>query len=302
MITTILSVISTFFLLYGRFGWPIYGVVAFAIAVGLFVWTANKHHSHSILQIDVLAHKSKLKSISPTIKFITFFSLMVMCIFSKRIFYGLLLFVLVSLITVYVGGLDIKKYINLISLPMSFLMLSCLVLLFEFNTVGNGVLNFKIFGYYLVMTKATQIAASLVISRSMGALVCLYAISVTTPMSDLIETLHKLRCPKILINLMYLIYRYAFLVMDIHNTLKTATVSRLGFSDFKKSMKSSGLIYTKLFMRSYANANVSFDAMESRCFNTEIRFYSRPQKPHIPETIAAGVLVMGFLVLLIVTI
>ncbi len=302
MITTILSIILTFFLLYDRFNLPIYGVIGISMAVGLFIWQANKHHSHSILSIDVLAHQSKLKKISPRIKFITFFTLMVMCIFSKRVFYGLLLFCIVSLIIVIAGGLDVRKYINLISLPMSFLMLSCLVILFQFEDSPIGVLNFNIFGIYIVMTKATQIVASLVIARSMGALSCLYAISVTTPMSDLIETLHKLRCPNILINLMYLIYRYAFLVMDIYNKLKVATDSRLGFSDFKSSMKSSGLIYTKLFMRSYANANVSFDAMESRCFDTQIRFYSRPQKAHIPETIVATFLVVVFFILLIVTI
>ncbi len=302
MITTFLSIISTFFLFYGRFGLPAYGVWAIAVCIGVFVWIANKHHSHSILVIDVLAHKSKLKPLSPVIKFITFFSLMVMCIFSQRIFYGFILFVFISFIIVFASGLDVKKYINLISLPMSFLMLSCLVLLFQFESSPVGVLNFRLFNWYLVMTKDTQIAASLVIARSMGALSCLYAISVSTPMSDLIEALHKLKCPNILINLMYLIYRYAFLVMDIYNKLKVATESRLGFSDFNDSMKSSGLIYTKLFMRSYANANVSFDAMESRCFDTQIRFYSRPQKAHTKESIAAIILVVGFFVLLMVTI
>ncbi len=301
MITTILSVISVFFLLYKRFGLPIYGVVGIAIAVGLFIWQANKHHSHSILQIDVLAHKSKLKPVSPMIKFITFFGLMLMCIFSKQPFYGFLLALLVSIIIVFVGGLDVRKYINLISLPMSFLMLSCIVLLFYFSKSATGILNFPIGRYYICMNKETQIAATLVIARSIGALTCLYAISVNTPMSDLIEALYKMRCPKILINLMYLIYRYTFLVMDIHNKLRTATVSRLGFSSFKKSMKSSGLVYSKLFARSYANANVSFDAMESRCFNTQIRFYSRPQQARMVESVVAGMLLVGFFILLLFT-
>ncbi len=301
MITTILTGISTFFLLYNRFGLSIYIVASISLGASCFIWFANKYHSHSVLQIDVLAYQSNLKAVSPMMKFITFFVLMIMCIFSKRIFYGFLLGVIVSLITVIIGGLDIKKYINLISLPMSFLMLSCIVLLFYFDKSPSGILNFKIFGYYMVMSSKTQLDASLVISRSIGALACLYAISVNTPMSDLIEALHKLKVPKILINLMYLIYRYTFLVIDIHNKLRTATESRLGFSTFKKSMKSSGLIYAKLFARSYADANVSFDAMESRCFDKQIRFYSSEQTVRNIEKVGAISIIGIFFVLLIFT-
>ncbi len=97
-------------------------------------------------------------------------------------------------------------------------------------------------------------------------------------MSELIGVLRRARCPDVLIGLMYLIYRYIFVLLSMYHTMRSAAKSRLGYVDYRTSIRTTGNLYSNLLARSYRHANRNFDAMESRCFDTEIRFLESEKK------------------------
>jgi cobalt/nickel transport system permease protein len=182
------------------------------------------------------------------------------------------------LLTVAVGGLHLREYVRLLAVPVSLLMISGLAVLFEVTTQSAGVLSIPVFGVWLCVSAETQAYTALVMARALGALSCLYLLSLTTPMSDIIGVLRRARCPGVLISLMYLIYRYIFILLSMFHSMRNAAASRLGFADYRASMRTTGSLYTNLLARSYRQANNNFDAMESRCYDSEIRFLENKAK------------------------
>jgi len=119
-------------------------------------------------------------------------------------------------------------------------------------------------------------------------------------MPDIIGVLRRVRCPDIIIDLMYLIYRYIFILLSLHDDMRNAAKSRLGFKDYHTSMRSTGKIYANLLARSYQFASRNFDAMESRCYDTGIRFLiSRINVTSMQIVVAATLLMVSLFLCLL---
>jgi cobalt/nickel transport system permease protein len=176
------------------------------------------------------------------------------------------------MLAVFVGGLKVHHYIRILALPVSFLMIGGIALLFEVSFEPTGVLNFQVFGFWFSISAKSQAYTALIVSRAFGAVSCLCLLSVTTPMPYIIGVLRQVRCPELIIDLMYLIYRYVFILLSLHHEMRDAVKSRLGFRDYQTSLRATGKIYSNLLVRSYLFASKNFDAMESRCYDTGIRF------------------------------
>jgi cobalt/nickel transport system permease protein len=114
-------------------------------------------------------------------------------------------------------------------------------------------------------------------------------------MPEIIGVMRRVRCPGLIIDLMYLIYRYIFIILTLHHTMYDAAKSRLGFRDYRTSLRATGKIYSSLFARSYGFAGKNFDAMESRCYSTEIRFLERRKElTPLHVSISALFLIISF--------
>ena len=225
-----------------------------------------------MITIDALAYSSRLGKVNPSLKFWTTIAMMVICVSARSPYAGIFLSVAMPVLVVFVGGLKLRDYITMLALPLSFLMMGGVALLFEVTAQSGGILSIPFFGHWLCVTSTTQIRTVLVLSRALGAVSCLYFLSLTTPMSELIGVLRRAKCPNVLIGLMYLIYRYIFILLSMHRAMKNAAKSRLGYINYRTGLRTTGNIYSNLLARSYRQATSNFDAMESRCYDTEIRF------------------------------
>jgi len=275
MITAILSAAVVWCLFYGKINSTVLAVIC--AGLGAVLVLPGRHRHNQFLTIDVLAYSSRLRKVNPSLKFWAALILMVICISAKSPAAGIFLTVIMAVLVVFIGDLELHDYVNILALPVSFLMMSGLVLLFEITAYKNGVISISIplfggYGYWLCVSEITQARAALVLSRALGAVSCLYLLSLTTPMADLIGVLRRSKCPNVMIELMYLIYRYIFILLSMHHTMKNAAKSRLGYIDYRTSIRTTGKLYSNLLSRSYRQANNNFDAMESRCYDTEIRF------------------------------
>lgn len=251
------------------------------------------HHKHEgFLIIDSLAQQSGFYSIYAGYKLVWTLLMMIICLISKSAWVGLGIAVLMCILTVAFGKTHLDDYLSLMMIPIVFIMISTLALLFEVSTKSSGVVSLPFFSYYLVMKTANQLRAILVFSRAFGAVSCLYFLSLSTPITELINVLRKIHVPAVIGELMYLIYRYIFILFEMHHTMKNAAKSRLGYINYKASMRTTGAIYSNLLAGSYRKAGMMFDAMESRCFENEIRFLE--QKKGISHAqMCAGILIVG---------
>jgi len=270
MITAVLTFAFVWSLFYEQIPQPF--LLPLCAGLGIFFAFTRRHRHSQLLSNDVLAQISRLKKVNPTLKFWTLLVLMIISVASRNPYTGLFLMLAMFILAVFVSGVSVHHYVQVMVLPISFLLIGGLALLFEVSSGPTGVLNLSVFGFWLSVSEKAQSQTALVITRAFGAVSCLCAMSVTTPMPDIIGVLRRARCPDFIIDLMYLIYRYIFILMSLHHEMRNAAKSRLGFRDYRTSLRATGKIYANLLARSYQFAGRNFDAMESRCYDTGIHF------------------------------
>lgn len=290
MITALLSTAVCFCLWYGRIDLP--ALIPACLGVGVFVAVLNRHQHDQPLLIDAIAQMSRLNRVNPALKLGVLFALMVLCVASNTVITGLFLMVVMTVLAVVVGGLSLHHYMRVAALPLSFLLVGVLALLVQVLEEPAGILNVNLGVWWFSVTLTSQATAALVIARALGAVSCLFLISLTTPLPEIIGVLRRLRVPTVVIDLMYLIYRYVFIVVALNHEMRDAAKSRLGFRTFRSDVRSTGMIYSNLLSCSYRAASLSFDAMESRCYQEGIVFLEQ----RIPVRALHAVVAFGLLV------
>lgn len=270
IITGILTAAVTGLLFYGILPTPYLAMLCAVSGVSL---AALGRHSHGgTLAIDMLAQRSRLNEVNGALKVWGSLTLLVLCVAMNSVAAGIVLTLVALCLTVFWGKLPLHDYLSLLSLPGAFMLISGLALLFSYERAPVGVLNLNFFGGYLSVTAASQATTLLVMAKALGAVSCLYLMSLSTPLTEMIGVLRRAHIPPVVAELMYLIYRYIFILLDMYRTMHDAAESRLGYYGFSRSLKTTGEIYGNMLARSFQKANACFDAMESRCYEGEIRF------------------------------
>lgn len=251
------------------------------------------HHSHGgVLVIDVYARRSRYFAWSPALKTGGCVLLLVLCVASASPWVPLALALIMAFLTVW-GGIRFHDYLALLSLPAAFLLLSGLALLWDYVPVMDGVAAVPFWNGWLVVTAVAQVRARLVMARALGAMSCLYFLSLSTTMPEILSVLRRAHVPSVMTELAVLIYRYLFVLLSAYETMQDAAASRLGYSTFARSIRTTGAVYGNLLAASFRRAGACFDAMESRCYDGEIRFLEREKPVTLPAALLFGGLLAG---------
>lgn len=86
----------------------------------------------------------------------------------------------------------------------------------------------------------------------------------TTPFAELLEALRWFKVPAILVDTLAFMYRYIFLLFDEFAAMRASARVRGGFSAYKISLASMGLIVSQIFLRAYDRAQRISHAMKAR--------------------------------------
>lgn len=232
-------------------------------------------------------------SLSPMQRFLFCLSMMAAAVCSAHPFLGAELSLVMLLWARISGKVPVGKYLRMFRLPLGFLILSGLVLLWEYSSVREGILSLSLGPGYLCMTRETVLRTLLVTCRALGAVSALFALGMTTPATELTSVLKRLHCPDLICSLMYLMYRYIFLMYQVHGNMKQAAEGRMGYVDLRTSLRTTAGIYGNLLAYSYRQAGANFDAMESRCFGGTIGFLpGRYQKDRKKTALLVGIVLV----------
>lgn len=296
MIASILTALVLYSLFAGRLPNVWLGVICLLSAI-IFL-KLGKHRHDDVLTIDVYARRSRLAGENALWKTGISVALLILCICSQCPWIPLCLFGYLSGITVMIGGIKFREYVALLAFPVVFLTLSGLTLLWDFyaSCPADAVLAFPFFGGWLAVIPSTQALGMLVLSRAIGALSCLYFLSLSTPMPELLDVLRRVRIPSIMIELAVLIYRYIFILLVTFRNMKNSASSRMGYRGVRRSIRTTGLVYGGLLANSFHRAGACFDAMESRCYTGQILFLTRKKKLTGKILVLLGVPLIGILV------
>ncbi len=257
----------------------------------------KKYHSHGkrTLDIDFLAVNSEVAHMNPQVKMLLGIGSLIVCLLSIKGFTAMIVAVAMVVFTLQYGKIKKYDYWQMITIPFWFIVLSAIVLLFDISTHKIGVINISIFTGYLSITKENIKTAIRVSIRAFCGVNCLYMISLSTPLYEIISVLKKCKVPEIMIELMYLMYRFIFIILETYNNMKTAADTRLGFTTLRRSYRTFFGICSNLFVISFQKALRSFDAMEARCYDGKLQFLEKNKPVTIKQI---GVLITYFIVII----
>lgn len=230
----------------------------------------NHHHENQILRTDRYAVCSKTASWNPDWKvFIGLLSLFG-CILSKTGLVSLMIGLGMLWLTLGWGGVEWSVYWRMMTIPLSFICLSGLVILLD-------------------LTKEAVMETVLVTGKALTGTTCLYMISLTTPVYELAGVLRRRHVPEVMIELMILMYRFLFLLLEFYGNMKESARARLGDIGPRQGYRSFFGICANLLVLAFRRASASFDAMEARGYEGNIRFLEQEKPVTKKQRLAAVV-------------
>lgn len=216
-----------------------------------------------MLLIDKYAYTNRLRNLSPGIKASigAIFLIASMLFKNLYILIGNILFM--SFIIVVVAKIDFKSYINILKIPMYFLLMGVGMNLLNISVDGKELLyGCKFFSFYIGISKISINTSIHILFRAISCLTCVYFFMLTTPFNQLIFLLKKLHLPDNLIEVTMLIYRFIFILLEEVSDIKKSQELRFGYVNLKTSYKSLGILVNLLYrriMKRYDDMCVSLD-------------------------------------------
>lgn len=238
----------------------------------------HHHHSHGAKSIDYYACQSGLRHWNDSYKVLSACIILVLCIVLSNPWVSVTVILTMGIINLWGNRVSIHTYIGLLKIPIAFLVLGTVAIALGISKQPLGDYNLWLHWGYLYFTKTGIRQALELFLKAMGAVSAMYLMALSTPASELIGVLRKAHVPKIIVELMNMIYRFIFILTEVQSNMKTAAVSRLGYVDFKTSCYSFGQTGGNLFILSLKKANTYYDAMVSRCYEGDLPFWEEEKQ------------------------
>ena len=248
-------------------------------AHGLWKGRKNHHHFHighshgGSLGIDALAYNSKMRSWNAGYKVLLAVITLILCIAFNNIYVSLATILMMGYLTVVVGELEFDHYISMMTIPIVFMVVGAITIAIGYSLKPIGEYNLHVFNlFYVYWSKKSLFQALKIILKALGAVSALYMMTLTTPLTELVSVLRKAHMPKLIVELMNMIYRYIFIMLETYTRLRNSAESRLGFCDYRTSLYSFGQIASNLFVVTLKKGTAYYNALEARCYTGELNF------------------------------
>ena len=250
------------------------------------------------LQMDALAYSSRMLSWAPLGKL-----LFVICILIVNICTSSMLVPFVTLAI----GLGLMAYSTNFKVPffIALALLEAVVII----AIGCGMIsitgsegspliwNTQIAWVHIYMTEASFNKAWLVFFRGIAGMTVMMGFATSTPIPHLSYALGQLHIPKEVSELVVLIYRYGFLLIERMEVMWNAAHCRMGFNGVMTSLRTTASIAVGIFISSTNMADKAQISLDCRNYQGSFPVYNEPPKvgiKWIAVSAAAFVVILFF--------
>ena len=201
---------------------------------------------------DRWAYRSRLRGVSPMPKLLLTAVTLLVCLWCDSVLVGLATLAGMGALISALGGLPPRAYLHVLKAPLVFLLMGCAVIPLGSFPAGTDVVFALPAGDRLWGVTAAGLAlAARTFCKAMGAVGCLYFLTLNTPVTDVTAALRRLRVPALVTELMELIYRFIFVLWETAGRIRAAQESRLGYRGVRRSLSSLGVLASMVFLRSW---------------------------------------------------
>ena len=244
-----------------------------------------------MISIDKYAYQSKLRHIDPIQKVLFALLTLSVCVWANNELISVGVVLIMGCITAFAGGTPLRIFIRLLMVPVWFLLIGAITIAVGFSAEKEAFFAaIPIAGAWIGFSRTGLEEALRLFLKALGAVSCLYFLSLSTPMVAFLAALRRLRVPGLLVELMGLVYRFIFVLLDTANTIHTAQSCRLGYSEISGAYRSLGMMASAVFIRSYKRSEELYTALESRGYEGELNVLEDNYTRHwIGYALGAGI-------------
>ena len=229
---------------------------------------------------DRYAYQSRLRRVSPLPKLLLTVVALVICLCCDSVAVGIATLILMGVLITALGGLSPRVYLHFLKVPLVFLVIGCITIVAGSYPAGTEVVAAIPVGERLWGFTADGLhLGGQIFCKAMGTIGCMYFLALNTPVTDLTMALEKLHVPRLLVELMELIYRFIFVLAETASNIRTAQDSRLGYQGFRRSVSSLGMLASMVFLRAWRKADRIYTALESRGYTGSLTTLSDAYRP-----------------------
>lgn len=251
-----------------------------------------------MIAIDSYAYSNHLRSVHPSEKSLFAIMTMVICITSPTILTPLVILALMAGGIIFKARIPAQVFIKLLLIPLSFLLISVLTIAFSVSTTPSGFwLAQNLNGFTIGIRYPDLVNAVHLFLKSLGAVSCLYFLALTTPITELITLLHKIKVPYIITELMVLIYRFIFVFLDTAITIRRAQSSRIGYVSMKSTYRSLSQLFSALLGKMFLKSRDLYDSMSARGYTGEIKVLTKKYPINLKNYVIITVLEIPLILL-----
>lgn len=264
------------------------------MAMGLSSGSGASEH----IQMDALAYSSRMLNWAPLGKLLLVIVVLIANVMTDSV---------VTALAVLATGLALMAYSTNMRIPFMLgvaigeailiLIVACGIISINGDTSQPCIWRADFLWLDLYMTADSFNQAWLVMIRAVAGITVMMAFATSTPIPHLAQALRQIRIPDEICEIVVLIYRYAFLLLERMDTMWSAANSRLGFSGFKRSMKTIASIAVGIFTSSMNMADKAQVSLECRGYRGYFPIWNRPQRAGV-GWVAAAVAVFALLYVL----
>lgn len=244
-----------------------------------------------MLEIDRIAHASRLHQVSPHLRVTLPLVLLVILPFTEQWQLGVLILMLASFINLWHGEVPAALYLKSLLAPAFFVATAVIgillvtspgseTVLWQWHGFGAAQSASGLYegGLSLYLTQASLHTSILTISRAYGSLGLVYLIAFHTTIWELGQYMLRARLPKTFVELFVLCYRFIFILLEEGYEMVHAQDLRLGYIDLKCAFSSLSLLISQLFLRTLMRVRYMEESLEMRLYQGEFLLDSRRPK------------------------
>ena len=249
----------------------------------------KRHNHENIYSMDYYAYLSGLKSLNSSFKVIFSVVTLFLCVGLNNIYVSVFIASTMGLLIVFKGKVHIHDYFSLLTIPVTFMILAGISIAIGISKSPLGEYNLNLGCFYIYTSRESLIEMLEIMIKAFGAITSIYMITLSTTAGEIISVLRKFHMPKIITELMNMIYRFIFIIMEVQLRMTNSAKSRLGYVDYKTSLKTFGNTLSNLFIVSLKKASQYYSAIESRGYDGDILFLEEEKELKMKHVFYAGV-------------
>ncbi len=219
--------------------------------------------------IELCSYNNRWRDIEPSVKIIfTFLAFVSVSIASNPFVLFIMAFINMSF-TIFGAKVAYKNYFKIL-IPVA------LFIIFGGVTLAISLSWSEIFPWVNITFEKTQLVkAAFICSRSFASVTVLLFLTLTTPVTDIMAFLRRLKLPQVFLDIMLIGYRMISIFMETVVEIHVAQTARLGHVTFTTSFRSFSLLVTTLFSQVWRRAKMLHMAAVARCNEGPLLFLER---------------------------